>query len=126
MAQSTVSYLWRDRKAADGYRAGVSLHSHTNQSKETLDFLANFGNQYPLMRPIISRMERRSKDNHSVAVNYAANAKAAEATVAEIKKSGGHAQAFQVQPKPAVHPFDGALVPGEHGDPQVGPVSLRC
>src|SRR6202000_1654946 len=73
MAQSTVSYLWRDRKAADGYRAGVSLHSHTNQSKETLDFLANFGNQYPLMRPIISRMERRSKDNHSVAVNYAAS-----------------------------------------------------
>src|ERR1700723_1639901 len=73
MAQSTVSYLWRDRKAADGYRAGVSLHSHTNQSKETLDFLANFGNQYPVMRPIISRMERRSHDNHSVAVNYAAS-----------------------------------------------------
>jgi hypothetical protein len=71
MAHSTVSYLWRDRKAPDGYRAGVSLHSHTNQSKETLDFLANFGNQYPLVRPFISREERRSKDKHSVAINYA-------------------------------------------------------
>ena len=28
------------------------LHSHTNQSQETLDFLANFGNQYPIMRPL--------------------------------------------------------------------------
>ncbi len=34
-------------------------------------------------------------DGHAVAVNYAANAKAAEATVAEIRKSGGEAQAFQ-------------------------------
>ena len=48
MAQSTISYLWRDKKAPQGFRTGVSLHSHTNQSHETLDFLANFGNQYPL------------------------------------------------------------------------------
>ena len=52
MANSTISYLWRDQKAAKGFRTGVSLHSHTNQSKETLDFLANFGNQYPLIRPV--------------------------------------------------------------------------
>jgi NAD(P)-dependent dehydrogenase (short-subunit alcohol dehydrogenase family) len=34
-------------------------------------------------------------DGHAVAVNYTADAKAAEATVAEIRKSGGRAQAFQ-------------------------------
>jgi hypothetical protein len=45
MAQSTISYLWRDKNASQGFRTGVSLHSHTNQSHETLDFLANFGNQ---------------------------------------------------------------------------------
>jgi NAD(P)-dependent dehydrogenase (short-subunit alcohol dehydrogenase family) len=38
---------------------------------------------------------RLAADGHAVAVNYAADAKAAEATVAEIKKSGGRAQAFQ-------------------------------
>jgi NAD(P)-dependent dehydrogenase (short-subunit alcohol dehydrogenase family) len=38
---------------------------------------------------------RLAADGYAVAVNYAADAKAAEATVAEIKKSGGHAQAFQ-------------------------------
>ena len=70
MANSTISYLWRDQKAANGYRAGVSLHSHTNQSLETLDFLANFCNQYPFARPLISRMERRSEANHGVKINY--------------------------------------------------------
>ena len=73
MAKSTVSYLWRDKSASQGYRSGVSLHSHTNQSKETLDFLANFGNQYPVMRPLLSRLERRSEINHGLRVNYAAS-----------------------------------------------------
>ncbi len=73
MASSTITYLWRDQKAAKGYRSGVSLHSHTNQSKETLDFLANLGNQYPVMRPLFSRLERRSEAMHGVRVDYAAS-----------------------------------------------------
>jgi hypothetical protein len=73
MASSTISYLWRDKDASKGFRSGVSLHSHTNQSKETLDFLANFGNQYPVMRPLLSRLERRSEANHGTRVNYAAS-----------------------------------------------------
>jgi len=56
MAQSTISYLWRDPQAPNGFRTGISLHSHTNQSTETLDFLANFGNQFPVLRPILSRI----------------------------------------------------------------------
>ena len=38
---------------------------------------------------------RLSADGYTVGVNYTADAKAAEATVAEIKKSGGRAKAFQ-------------------------------
>ena len=34
-------YLWKDAEVSRGYSTGVSLHSHTNQSKETLDFLEN-------------------------------------------------------------------------------------
>ncbi len=71
MANSTISYLWRDRKAASGFRSGVSLHSHTNQSQETLDFLANLGNQYPWIRPLLSRLERRSQAMHGVRIDYA-------------------------------------------------------
>ena len=73
MAASTISYLWRDKKAAQGFRSGVSLHSHTNQSRETLDFLANLGNQYPMIRPLLTRLEQRSERMHGVRINYAAS-----------------------------------------------------
>ncbi len=73
MAVSTVSYLWRDHDAHKGFHTGVSLHSHTNQSKETLDFLANLGCKYALIRPILARIEQRSEAKHGVRVNYAAS-----------------------------------------------------
>jgi len=72
MAHSTISYLWCDQRAAHGFQTGVSLHSHTNQSKETLSFLANMGSQHPIMRPLLARMERRAEMNHGVHVNYSA------------------------------------------------------
>src|SRR5579863_7060996 len=73
MPNATISYLWRDKSAHRGFRSGVSLHSHTNQSQETLDFLANFGNQFPVMRPLMSRLERRAEEMHGVRINYAAS-----------------------------------------------------
>ncbi|MGO9323048.1 MAG: PHP domain-containing protein [Terracidiphilus sp.] len=73
MPSSAISYLWRDKDAPNGFRTGVSLHSHTNQSRETLDFLANFGNQFPVMRPLLSRMERRAEQYHGIHVDYAAS-----------------------------------------------------
>ena len=73
MGHSTISYLWRDKLAPQGFRSGVSLHSHTNQSHETLDFLANFGNQYPVMRPLLARLERRSERMHGLRIDYAAS-----------------------------------------------------
>lgn len=71
MPNASVSYLWRDRKAPNGFRAGVSLHSHTNQSKETLDFLANLGNTYPLIRPLLTRLERHWAQRNGVSLQYA-------------------------------------------------------
>ena len=67
-----ISYLWKEPDAAGSYSTGISLHSHTNQSKETLDFLANLGSQYPLLRPILARNERRSREQHSIPINYSA------------------------------------------------------
>jgi hypothetical protein len=73
MARSTISYLWRDRKATEGFRSGVSLHSHTNQSRETLDFVANWCNQHPWVRPMLTRMEERSERVHKFHIDYAAS-----------------------------------------------------
>lgn len=72
MANATISYLWCDQRAASGFRTGVSLHSHTNQSKETLSFIANLGNQHTMFRPLLARLERRSELKYGVRVNYAA------------------------------------------------------
>jgi hypothetical protein len=72
MARSTVSYLWRDANAPRGFRTGVSLHSHTNQSTETLDFLESFGKQFPIMRPLLARLERVSREHYGLALDYAA------------------------------------------------------
>jgi len=71
MANQTVSYLWRDQKAHKGFHTGVSLHSHTNQSRETLDFLANLGNRYAAIRPILARLERRAQELYGIRVDYA-------------------------------------------------------
>jgi hypothetical protein len=70
MATSTVSYLWRDQKAHEGFRTGVSLQSHTNQSRETLDFLANLGGKYAVIRRLLAQLERRSEKKHGVRVDY--------------------------------------------------------
>src|SRR5208283_2862722 len=73
MAHSTISYLWRDKDAPKGFRTGVSLHSHTNQSKETLDFLANFGNDYSLVRKIIAIAENRARNIYQITIDYSAS-----------------------------------------------------
>ncbi|MGA7342173.1 MAG: hypothetical protein WBE72_04710 [Terracidiphilus sp.] len=73
MPSSSISYLWQDKDTHKGFRTGVSLHSHTNQSRETLDFLANFGNQFPVMRPLLARMERRAEQVHGLRIDYAAS-----------------------------------------------------
>ena len=71
MPSATISYLWRDAKATSAFRTGVSLHSHTNQSQETLDFVASFGNQFPVVRPLLARLERRAEEIHGIRLDYA-------------------------------------------------------
>lgn len=66
-----ISYQWCDAEAVDSYVTGVSLHSHTNQSKETLDFVAALGKRIPWIEALSARLERRAQRNHRLGVNYA-------------------------------------------------------
>jgi hypothetical protein len=72
MAGSQISYLWKDRHAAERFTSGVSLHSHTSQSKETLDFLANLGNKSNLVRKLLRFCEGRARERYNFKVDYAA------------------------------------------------------
>jgi len=73
MATGTVSYIWRDQNVYRDFKTGVSLHSHTNQSCETLDFLASFANKYAVIRSLLSRLEFHSERKHGVRIDYASS-----------------------------------------------------
>ena len=59
MSDCSISYLWREPSAAKGFVAGVSLHSHTNQSRETLDFIAELSTEWSLLQPLMRWCEQR-------------------------------------------------------------------
>jgi hypothetical protein len=67
----TVSYLWREPHAVDGFTAGVSLHSHTSQSKETLDFIAELSNDWGVLQPVMRWCERRCVKTSGIRPDYA-------------------------------------------------------
>lgn len=67
----SVSYIWREPKAAEGFAAGVSLHSHTNQSKETLDFIAELSTDWPWIQPFMRRAEQRCIRRSGIRPDYA-------------------------------------------------------
>jgi hypothetical protein len=70
MSQSTVSYLWREPRATRDFTTGVSLHSHTCQSRETLDFIAELSTDFKWMQPIIRWGERRSINCSGIQPDY--------------------------------------------------------
>ncbi len=59
MSTNTVSYLWREPRAPQGFAAGVSLHSHTSQSRETLDFIAELSTDWKVLQPVLRFLEQR-------------------------------------------------------------------
>ena len=61
MAQTRISCLWNQPDAASNYRAAVSLHSHTNRSKESLGFIQEFADRWPLLRWSLERQYKRSR-----------------------------------------------------------------
>ena len=71
MSQTSVSYLWREPSAAKGFQCGVSLHSHTSQSRETLDFIAEMSTDFPFLQPIMRWAEARSERYSGIRPDYA-------------------------------------------------------
>ncbi|SFS03572.1 hypothetical protein SAMN05421771_0790 [Granulicella pectinivorans] len=71
MSQSTVSYLWREPNAAKPFATGVSLHSHTSQSRETLDFIAELSTDWKPLQPILRWLETRCEGISGIKPDYA-------------------------------------------------------
>ena len=58
---SKISHLWREPNAAEPYQTGVSLHSHTSHSVETLNFVQTMCSGFPGANRLLSFYDRRSQ-----------------------------------------------------------------
>lgn len=60
MAQSQISCIWKQPGIAAEYRTAVSLHSHTNHSKESLLFIPEFAEKWPALRWALKKWCKKS------------------------------------------------------------------
>lgn len=68
---TSLSAIWRSPGVVSKYKTGVSLHSHTQHSKELLDFLPRYTSRVPFLPGIVRHYERRySRLNPGSALNW--------------------------------------------------------
>src|SRR5580700_6312002 len=72
MTESQISYLWNDVHAAKGFATGVSLHGHTNRSKESLDFVVRLAFENRCFQELLRRREKHCLETHGLRIDYAA------------------------------------------------------
>ena len=72
MTRGTVRFLWRDPGAVNGYRTGVSLHSHTMHSLEGMGFVPRYANRVPLFSWEFARLMRRYQAFHGRPLDFSA------------------------------------------------------
>ncbi len=61
MAQTKLSCFWSRPDVADAYQTAVSLHSHTNCSKESLGFIQEFAEKSRILHWGLKRIYKRSR-----------------------------------------------------------------
>lgn len=64
-----VRFAWRGTPWQRA-RTGVSLHSHTSHSKETLDFIPRFAAHVPLVRDLVRAQEEKYRSLNGRDLNY--------------------------------------------------------
>jgi hypothetical protein len=68
-AATTLQFFWRDGYVPTQFRAGVSLHSHTMYSEESLLGAMRFISSLPYLRRAIRRQEAEYCGTHGVSVD---------------------------------------------------------
>jgi hypothetical protein len=71
MMRSQISYLWKNPDAARNFSTGVSLHSHTNRSRETLDFVVSALSGDGYTGRLFRKLERLHSRKAVLRVDYA-------------------------------------------------------
>lgn len=70
--RSTVSYDWNSPSPVFRYHTGVSLHSHTSHSIESLTFIHSMFMTRKWLRPVFSYYEKASRSRHNITLDFVA------------------------------------------------------
>ena len=68
--QHKVTYLWKEPRAHCSYRSAVSLHGHTNHSRESLYFIAEYANYHPWLRGFLSSLDREARRKSDIVLDF--------------------------------------------------------
>lgn len=70
--RSTVSYDWNSPSPAFQYSTGVSLHSHTSHSIESLTFIHTLFLEHRILQPLFAHYEKVSSKRHNLKLDFVA------------------------------------------------------
>jgi hypothetical protein len=68
--QRKVTYLWKEPGAPKPYRTAVSLHGHTNLSREGLYFIPEFAARYGPLRAALAFQDRRAQTISAIRLDF--------------------------------------------------------
>jgi hypothetical protein len=66
-----IRFLSRSRNLPQSFRAGVSLHSHTNHSRENLGFIGDFLRRHSLLRQWLQQLEGECQRKSGIRLDFA-------------------------------------------------------
>lgn len=70
MTQSKLHFHWNRKAVQLGFRAGISLHSHTLHSREGLGFIPRYVPKIPILRDFVAEQERRYQAREGRPIDY--------------------------------------------------------
>ena len=66
---SQLTCLWKEPKAPKQYRSAVSLHGHTNHSKEKLSFIADYAARSPILRAALGTQANQAQTKSAITLD---------------------------------------------------------
>src|ERR1700730_9441494 len=70
MAETKLSCFWHEPDLGRHTRAAVSLHGHTNRSKESLQLIPELARKGPMLHAALEKQCRRSRIPVGFSVDY--------------------------------------------------------
>ena len=68
--RNQLTYLWEDRRIASQFATAVSLHGHTNHSRESLYFIGEYASRYALFRRAMAHLDRKAQRVGGVKLDF--------------------------------------------------------